>query len=721
MCYSKFSLYGCLILLLITTSVNYGQEFRFEKLDQAVPANIFGVMVQRDTLLFTGGDDLGIIDISNPSDPKLVSVTPVGISTNWRKRTKICGIWLFGDYLYLGLDSYYGGYQDSMAVVDIADLLNPEIIYRDGVIGATHIRTGHIIDSTLFLCGMSVGYSSYLDYYDIRNAIPVFIDSLTFSGTSCWLESWQNYLFFTRSIQFTYLWENDSLYEVNTLYGISNTNALYFNDHIFRNTSSLSIQITDETDIYNPFVCDTLTFTQPGSPKLFNDNLMIRSDAMTFNYDITDIFNPIFIDTLDYYHSGGKFTTTILDENDILYTVFRDASQENTWQELHAFDYTDVYNPQELFGLLAANNQDFERYSNNYILLTQTNGLYLLDISNPEEIQVVWDMFHDKTLTWVEVSGNNAFIIAKDENLNRDYVITLDMSNPLSPSITATQYIPQILSDIDDFKLYDDNLLYVICANYLYIYNISNPNQFVYINYFYGHNSIDRIVFDEEFAVLYNLQYEISLYLFSISNPQSPVFLSAYNSNWNYSKGCEIENDRLYFCAGVNYIYIFDISNPLEIELIGQKYCGSLNWGIKAIDNTLFFGGCMILYAFDVTDPQNITTIDSMTTGGYGQKIIIENNLMYFQNTYSGLFTIEIDSSIVMPQIENLDIAVSENDIELNWSPMGIGAIYYIYRSSEPYNFPGEPIAVTENNFYADTSAIQNGKWFYQVTWELGH
>jgi hypothetical protein len=58
------------------------------------------------------------------------------------------------------------------------------------------------------------------------------------------------------------------------------------------------------------------------------------------------------------------------------------------------------------------------------------------------------------------------------------------------------------------------------------------------------------------------------------------------------------------------------------------------------------------------------------------------------------------------------------NDILLTWNPDTLAVTYSVYKSSDPYIFPPQAIAVTADTFYVDENAIMEEKGYYRIIWE---
>ena len=72
------------------------------------------------------------------------------------------------------------------------------------------------------------------------------------------------------------------------------------------------------------------------------------------------------------------------------------------------------------------------------------------------------------------------------------------------------------------------------------------------------------------------------------------------------------------------------------------------------------------------------------------------------------------------PAIENLTITIDGVNVNLSWTEIPDASLYYIYRSQEPYfNIIGmSPYADSYSSEFIDYNAVNEGTYYYRVTWE---
>ncbi len=87
-------------------------------------------------------------------------------------------------------------------------------------------------------------------------------------------------------------------------------------------------------------------------------------------------------------------------------------------------------------------------------------------------------------------------------------------------------------------------------------------------------------------------------------------------------------------------------------------------------------------------------------------------------NTISDMGAFYFDQT--PPQIQDVLITISGEDVVLQWTPVTMALSYNIYRSDNPYfTISGmTPLANTTAASFMDTNAVAAGNWFYLVTYQ---
>ena len=661
---TKIRVVNILLLLMFLPANSTSQEFQFEKLSQILPHSIYTSLAIRDTLLFAGGDDLGMFDISDPTDPVLLSVTPVG-HCNWGDFCKVKQILPHDDFLYLLLESHHGNWPDSIGIVDITDIYNPEIIYRDDMpTGNRHILDMAIMD-TILAVAYGFNYNDHLAIFDISEIYPNMLECIIDNDLGNGVEASNDYIFYQHhSTQYTYSWNGNALEQLASLENVFWTGNMYsaddqqyLNGYIYRAKSNgnPNIQITNVLDPLNPFISgESWCNGNIANFRTVNDGILIRASSMMYLNDVSDPTSPVFIDTLDLYKESFVFSAVCI-EDSILYSLH--IKDDN--HHLHIFDLSDPYMPEELAHLFRSKTLDIHQLEDHYMLVAQYNGLFLLDISDANNLYIVWEMLHDKYISQVEVSGDYVFVYGSEGYWEDNYLEIYNISNLFNPQLINNQMIPNVVDDAKKMIIVNDSTLYILLEENLYILDISDPVNISFVNAIaISCLEAEHMIIEDDLALIWGdciePRYDGEINIYSLVLPQSPQYLSSYffdDGTGALQSGTV--NDQTFIVSQGGNMQLLDISDPQNIRLLGGSATPSQSYALYVDDNILYWGAInMQLYAFNISDLAHITILDSFVTGGSGAEIIVDSNLVYYANSSGGLFI--FDNSLYPTAIKDV-------------------------------------------------------------------
>lgn len=204
-----------------------------------------------------------------------------------------------------------------------------------------------------------------------------------------------------------------------------------------------------------------------------------------------------------------------------------------------------------------------------------------------------------------------------------------------------------------------ENYLFLINEQALLVYDISSPANPVEIN---------KIKVDFGIETVFTLKGKLfigsinGVYIYDISNPQNILYLSHYQ----HVTSCDpvVANDTLAFATlnsqsecrwqmGANQLDVIDIGNIVNPTWISSLPLGNPK-GL-AIDSTLVFvcNGEQGLFIFDFTNPKNLE-YQSGIAGINAYDVILQKKILYlvgkdglFQYDYTDIHQIELLSNIL--------------------------------------------------------------------------
>ena len=200
-------------------------------------------------------------------------------------------------------------------------------------------------------------------------------------------------------------------------------------------------------------------------------------------------------------------------------------------------DFYDISNPHTLnhltnFNLSSGGNGGGGTKSNcvrafgNYAYFTSSNGLYVVNISNPNNPQ-------------------NQGVVSGTSNLNLE---NLDLHN-----------------DVLAVCAHDDGVL---------LYDISSPANPNLLSTIYSNNAWANVIFND-FIYIGN---DDNILIYDINNLSSPNMISNIETS-NAIKDLAIQNDLLYVAIGSDGVNVYDLTNPENPE-----YLDNLSWSGNSTD-----------------------------------------------------------------------------------------------------------------------------------------
>jgi len=313
-------------------------------------------------------------------------------------------------------------------------------------------------------------------------------------------------------------------------------------------------------------------------------------------------------------------------------------------------------------GLYPESNETGEIAIHNDIgyLAAGSNGLRILNLTNPANPQVIGSDSTGIEMRMIEVSGDYAYVVGWTSNFY-DVLQIFDVSQPQSPVLITTFSLPDYVQKI----VLKDNLLFV-CWNFedwheyefhygMIIYNVSNPNAPVTLcNYALSTFTWDLCI--SGFRV-YVADYQ-GLKILDISNPSSPQMIGVYYTTYGF-RSIAVQDNIAY--ASYQGLKVLDVQNPTSPVLIGQL--GSIGlYDMSVNGNTLFGMSDYGLYSVDISDPMNPVSLSySFLLGSL--TLTVNGNYAYISHWQRGVNIVDVSNPVDVTLIGSVETDGQANAI----------------------------------------------------------
>ncbi|MBU0520401.1 PQQ-binding-like beta-propeller repeat protein [bacterium] len=254
---------------------------------------------------------------------------------------------------------------------------------------------------------------------------------------------------------------------------------------------------------------------------------------------------------------------------------------------------------------------------------TGKSGLQILDVSNPDSITIhgfenaIWNA------SYLDVSGEVAFVTSG--NLGTE-IWTVDISDPMNPEVAGyfdADWIPYQIS-------YSENCIYVASSDSeaeLQVFDANEPENLFIVG---SCNLPDPIAsMCAAGSMVYACAGLSGLRIIDASTPQNPVEAGFWISP-THAIDCLIDGDLAYVVCGYSGLRILNISNPEVPFEINTFDPAEPPFAITS-DNDYLYLLCDngLLTILDATDPLNLTVVDTLYISDHIDKFTAVSDQLY--------------------------------------------------------------------------------------------
>jgi hypothetical protein len=204
-------------------------------------------------------------------------------------------------------------------------------------------------------------------------------------------------------------------------------------------------------------------------------------------------------------------------------------------------------------------------FDGNFVYLTGQDGLWTVDMSdytNP----IYADLCPIYLPQYMVLNGDYAYVGGSEGHM----LSTVDISNPYNMPPATSQETPQAYH----FEMLIRNNYLYMCnfAEGIMVFDISNPANPVHVSSFGNVGNPERICIDDN--KMYMTEICGELYIFDLGvSPTNPPMLGSYLDTPScFVLGLLVLGNSYAYSSVANHgLYVFDIQNPGDIQVIGDS------------------------------------------------------------------------------------------------------------------------------------------------------
>lgn len=186
-----------------------------------------------------------------------------------------------------------------------------------------------------------------------------------------------------------------------------------------------------------------------------------------------------------------------------------------------------------------------------------------------------------------------------------------DISQAQNPRAWAKQNIGWQIETIYPFK----NRLFIGSTTGMFVYDVSNPAQPKQIGQFQHARACDPVVADDKYAYVTlrsNTRctgFANQLDVIDISDLSNPKLLKSYPMQ--EPAGLGLDGNTLFICDGPAGLKVFDVTNPLDMQLIDWE-SDLKTFDVIPLGESLLMIGDDGLFQYNYSDPKNLMLLSKI-------------------------------------------------------------------------------------------------------------
>ncbi len=265
--------------------------------------------------------------------------------------------------------------------------------------------------------------------------------------------------------------------------------------------------------------------------------------------------------------------------------------------------------------------------------------LYAIDISNPDQPEVIGTLEEFQYISGVSIDGDLAYVTDFTGSISA--VNVSDPENMLMIGTSHTEHYIHRSCLIDGHVITSDDPDYDGFGGGLYIYDANDPEDVDQVWTFEREGFVSDVAVRDDFA--FTACWDGGFRVIDYIDPENPVEIATFETN-NRSSGITLHEDYAFVSEMAGGFRIFDISDPeFSIEEVGQLITNNLTYDLVVQSDIVFtagYDGGVGIY--DVSDFDNLHRIGRYMPGQYTIDVAIKDNIVYALTEHNGLGILDV-------------------------------------------------------------------------------
>jgi len=266
-------------------------------------------------------------------------------------------------------------------------------------------------------------------------------------------------------------------------------------------------------------------------------------------------------------------------------------------------------------------------YGSYLLVATYSGGLHILDITVPEDPQVVSVLPLAGKSKAVVAAGDHAYVAASDAGLH-----VVDVANPAEPQLLGTADTPGAAWGVE----LSGDLAYVAdMSGGVQVVNVANPSSPLVAGSYQTPGSAYRT--DIYLDHLYVAGGSTGLIVLSLADPLNPGHVATY-STLDKVYDVEVKYSFAYLANGESGLRVLDVSTPSDPQFASVYSTGGLAWDVAIQQgHAVVSDGSEGLTIINVTNPYGLVWVQSAPEFSYARHVSFYPGYAFVACGYEGV------------------------------------------------------------------------------------
>jgi hypothetical protein len=319
---------------------------------------------------------------------------------------------------------------------------------------------------------------------------------------------------------------------------------------------------------------------------------------------------------------------------------------------IQVYEYADPQQPELKGEVLVDDRISVLAFADGKAYAAGYKGFFILDISNPEQPEIISQLDIPGFAYGVSLDANFAYL-ALDDN----YLCIIDISDTQNPVMVAVHEMQHLMNDV----VMSDGLAWIAAGSSgVMAYDLGDPAMPELVYHYPTSGNMRNLALVDDLLYAFNLDQ--GLMIFDIANlPDFNLLSSTYIDGWGTA--IHIENDIIAVTLGWLGFALYDISNPSAPDSLGAFYADMPNRQVILKDGYAYHCHGPAFNIIDINTPNEMTLLASIGLSETCRNASYWNNHIYASSPTSNIMALDVTNSQKVVKVSEIECYGGSNNV----------------------------------------------------------